>query len=104
MVREMPVEEVIDSDEDSGPFLKIESVVSLNPDAMKTEDVSSFSYSSGLCFELYEILGRRYFNIPFFMTCIYWRELRMLQICMFWEFSLKIIHSTLTLNSYGYLN
>jgi len=30
-----------EDDEDSGPFLKIESVVSLNPEAMGTEDVSS---------------------------------------------------------------
>jgi hypothetical protein len=41
LIREVPVEEVNDNEEDSGPFLRIESVVSLNPDAMGTEDVSS---------------------------------------------------------------
>jgi hypothetical protein len=52
----MPIEEVNENEEDSGPFLRIESVVSLNPDAMKTEDVSSFSYPSGLYFELLKSL------------------------------------------------
>jgi len=41
------------NNEDSGPFLKIESVVSLNPEAMGTEDVSSCLV---LCFLLYVVL------------------------------------------------
>lgn len=40
LLREWDDEEA-SSNEDSGPFLKIESVVSLNPEAMGTEDVSS---------------------------------------------------------------
>jgi hypothetical protein len=40
LIREWDDEEANNS-EDSGPFLKIESVVSLNPEAMGTEDVSS---------------------------------------------------------------
>jgi hypothetical protein len=38
---EVPGEEVSNNEEDSGPFLRIESVVSLNPDAMGSEDVSA---------------------------------------------------------------
>lgn len=38
---EGPGEEVSNNEEDSGPFLRIESVVSLNPEAMGAEDVSS---------------------------------------------------------------
>jgi hypothetical protein len=41
------------SNEDSGPFLKIESVVSLNPEAMGSEDVS---FCLVLCFLLYVLL------------------------------------------------
>jgi hypothetical protein len=52
LIREVPVEDVNDNEEDSGPFLRIESVVSLNPDAMGTEDVSFIWYFSGFCFEL----------------------------------------------------
>jgi hypothetical protein len=39
MIREWDDDEA-SNNEDSGPFLKIESVVSLNPEAMGTEDVS----------------------------------------------------------------
>jgi len=49
LLREWDDEETNDN-EDSGPFLKIESVVSLNPEAMGTEDVSSCLV---LCFLLY---------------------------------------------------
>jgi hypothetical protein len=48
-VREVPVEEMINNEEDSGPFLRIESVVSLNPEAMGTEDVSSFFDTFQVC-------------------------------------------------------
>jgi hypothetical protein len=51
LLREWDDEEA-NSNEDSGPFLKIESVVSLNPEAMGTEDVSSclvFLFSALCC-------------------------------------------------------
>jgi len=51
LLREWDDEETNDN-EDSGPFLKIESVVSLNPEAMGTEDVSSCLV---LCFLLYVV-------------------------------------------------
>jgi hypothetical protein len=41
LFNELPGEEVSNNEEDSGPFLRIESVVSLNPEVMGAEDVSS---------------------------------------------------------------
>jgi hypothetical protein len=41
LISEVPGEEVNNNEDDSGPFLRIESVVSLNPEAMVTEDVRS---------------------------------------------------------------
>jgi hypothetical protein len=115
----MPVEEANDDEEeDSGPFLRIESVVSLNPDAMKTEDVSCFSYSSGLYFELYkslvlpgskEIVFIKVYNIGVMRKHtihygFYLLVLDIVHIYMFWELTLKIIHSSLKLNGYEKLS
>ena len=40
--QEVEQEESTTNEDESGPFLRIESVVSLNPEAMATDDVSIF--------------------------------------------------------------